>query len=120
MSCDGIHAGAGTDSVDECNNRSLSGSQRASLYVLTDLAQLTDRHQMPGQPEQLTIGVRGRRWDRHPHRHNDPRLSLDDFDRPGLGFNPRPADGQGDASISYSVAVNPVPSPRSGSVAAGR
>ena len=32
---------------------------------------------------------------------------------------PGPRDGQGDASISYSVAVNPVPSPRSGLVAAG-
>ena len=32
---------------------------------------------------------------------------------------PGPRDGQGDASISYSVAVNPVPSARSGLVAAG-
>jgi hypothetical protein len=32
---------------------------------------------------------------------------------------PGSRDGQGDASISYSVAVNPVPSPRSGLVAAG-
>ena len=32
---------------------------------------------------------------------------------------PGPRDGQGDASISYSVAVNPVPSPRSGLVGAG-
>jgi hypothetical protein len=32
---------------------------------------------------------------------------------------PGPRDGQGDASISYSVAANSVPSPRSGLVAAG-
>jgi hypothetical protein len=32
---------------------------------------------------------------------------------------PGPRDGQGDASISYSVGVNPVPSARSGLVAAG-
>jgi Domain of unknown function (DUF5666)/Putative binding domain, N-terminal/Viral BACON domain len=32
---------------------------------------------------------------------------------------PGSRDGQGDASISYSVAVNPVPSPRSGLVEAG-
>jgi Domain of unknown function (DUF5666)/Viral BACON domain len=30
-----------------------------------------------------------------------------------------PRDGEGDASVSYAVAANPVPSPRSGSVEAG-